>query len=86
MKKIKTKLTQYFDLNQPYRFEVGDITAAIYTLCVIGVFCGVDMTLLFFIGSAIATAFSWQARRINLLILNLALFAMNIRNLVALWS
>ena len=73
IKKLKT----YFNLDRPYEFDITDITALIYTACAIGVMCGADMTILFFIGSAIATAFCLQARRINLVILNVSLFAMN---------
>lgn len=71
------KLKTFFNLDHPYRFDVGDLTALLYTICVIGIMSGADMTLLFFIGSAIATAFCWQARRLNLVLLNVALFAMN---------
>ena len=80
MKRIKT----YFNLNRPYEFDITDITALIYTACAIGVMCGVDMTVLFFIGSAIATTFCWQARRLNLVLLNVALFAMNCYYLICL--
>jgi hypothetical protein len=80
MNKIKT----YFNLNKPYEFDITDITCLIYTACAIGVICGADMTVLFFIGSAIATAFCFQARRINLVILNVALFAMNCYYLICL--
>jgi hypothetical protein len=73
MNNIKT----YFDLERRYVFDITDITAIIYTICAIGVMLGCDMTVLFFIGSAIATAFCWQARRLNLVLLNVALFAMN---------
>lgn len=73
MKKFK----DFFHLNGKYEFDVGDLTALIYVVSVIGVFCGADMTIMFFIGSAIATAFCWTAHRINLVVLNLALFAMN---------
>lgn len=71
------KIKEYFNLNRPYEFDITDITAVIYTICAIGVILGTDMTVLFFIGSAIATAFCWQARRLNLVLLNVALFAMN---------
>jgi hypothetical protein len=78
------KLKAYFNLNRPYEFDITDITCLIYTACAIGVMCGADMTVLFFIGSAIATAFCFQARRINLVILNVALFAMNCYYLICL--
>lgn len=71
------KIKEYFNLDHPYEFDITDITAVIYTICAIGVILGTDMTVLFFIGSAIATAFCWQARRLNLVLLNVALFAMN---------
>lgn len=73
MNKIKT----YFNLDHPYEFDITDITALIYTACAIGVMCGADMTILFFIGSAISTAFCFGARRLNLILLNVSLFAMN---------
>lgn len=78
------KLITYFDLEHKYVFDITDITAIIYTICAIGVMCGVDMTVLFFIGSAIATAFCWQAKRLNLVLLNVALFAMNCYYLICL--
>ena len=80
MKKIKT----YFNLDRPYVFDITDITAIIYTICAIGVMLGYDMTVLFFIGSAIATAFCLQARRLNLVLLNAALLAMNCYYLICL--
>lgn len=71
------KITNYFNLDRPYEFDITDITCIIYIICAMGVMLGADMTVLFFIGSAIATAFCWQARRLNLVLLNVALFAMN---------
>ena len=71
------RIAHFFNLNRAYEFDITDLTAIIYTVCAIGVMCGIDMTILFFIGSAIATAFCWQARRLNLVLLNVALFAMN---------
>ena len=78
------KLINYFDLEHRYVFDITDITAIIYTICAIGVMLGCDMTVLFFIGSAIATAVCWQARRLNLVLLNVALFAMNCYYLICL--
>ena len=74
MKKIAT----YFNLNHTYEFDITDITALIYTICAVGVICGFDMTIPFFIGSTIATLFCLQARRINLVALNVALWFMNL--------
>lgn len=70
-------LRQFFDLNRPYKFDVTDLTSVIYMICAIGVIAGANMTVLFFIGSAIATAFCWQARKLNLVLLNVSMFMMN---------
>lgn len=72
------KLKTFFNLNRSYKFDITDITALIYTICAIGVIIGADMTVLFFIGATIATAFCWQAHRINLVVLNVALWGMNL--------
>jgi hypothetical protein len=71
------KIQNFFNFDRPYEFDITDITAVIYAICAMGVMLGADMTVLFFIGSLIATAFCFSARRINLVILNVALFAMN---------
>lgn len=76
------KLKDFFQLNAPYEFDITDITAIIYTICAVGAICGANMTILFFIGATIATAFCWQARKINLIVLNVALWAMNAYNLI----
>lgn len=76
------KIINYFNLNCAYEFDITDITALIYTICAAGVICGFDMTILFFIGSTIATAFCLQAHRINLVILNVALWFMNLYYLI----
>ena len=72
-----SKIKEFFELNKRYKFDPTDLTAVIYLTCtVIGIF-GYNPTLLFFIGSAIGTAFCWQARRINLVVLNVSLFILN---------
>jgi hypothetical protein len=71
------KIIDYFNLKNPYQFDIADITCIIYTICAIGVIMGKNMTILFFIGSAIATAFCWQARKLNLVLLNVSMFVMN---------
>ena len=76
------KLKSFFNLNRPYEFDITDITCIIYTACAIGVMCGMDMTILFLIGSAISTAFCLKARKINLVVLNVSLLAMNIYYLI----
>ena len=79
---IITKIKTYFNLNHAYEFDITDITALIYTFCAVGVICGMDMTVLFFIGSTIATIFCWQAQRLNLVVLNVALWFMNLYYLI----
>ena len=76
------KLKTYFNLDRAYEFDITDITALIYTICAVCVICGMDMTVLFFIGSTIATAFCWQAKRINLVVLNVSLWFMNLYYLI----
>ena len=72
------KIANFFHLDRPYEFDITDITCIIYTACAVGVMCGFDMTILFFIGSTIATIFCLQAKRINLVVLNVALWFMNL--------
>ena len=79
---MKKKIINYFELNKSYQFDITDITAPIYTICAIGIMLGFNMNILFFIGSAIATATCWQARRLNLIFLNVALFALNLYNVI----
>ena len=79
-----SKLKTYFNLDRPYEFDITDLTCIIYAVCAIGVMMGADMTILFFIGSAISTAFCFGARRINLVILNVALWFMNLYYLIQL--
>ena len=77
------KIIEYFELNKPYQFDITDIIAPIYTICAIGIILGFNMNILFFIGSAIATATCFQARRLNLVLLNVALFILNAYNVIA---
>ena len=76
------KLINYFELNKPYQFDITDVTAPIYTICAIGIMMGFNMNVLFFIGSLLATAFCWKARRLNLVLLNGALFVLNLYNVI----
>ena len=76
------KLKTFFNLDHPYEFDVGDLTALLYTICVIGIMSGADMTLLFCIASTYGLCFCWQARKINLVVLNAVLWVMNIYNLI----
>lgn len=68
----------FFELTRPYRFEVTDLTAIIYSVCAVLGIVGGNTGLLFLIGSAISTAFCWQSRRLNVIVLNIALLIFNI--------
>lgn len=76
------KLINYFELNKPYQFDITDVTAPIYTICAIGIIMGFNMNVLFFVGSLLATIFCWKARRLNLMLLNGALFVLNLYNVI----
>ena len=71
-------MREYFNLTQPFQLEVGDITALIYSACAVLGVCGYDVSILFLIGSIISTAFCWQARRVNLIVLNVSLLIFNL--------
>lgn len=71
-------LTNFFELNRPYKFDVTDITAVIYVIAAVLGIMGYNPTIPFLIGATISTAFCWQARRINLVALNVALFGLNL--------
>lgn len=76
------KFINYFELNKSYQFDITDITSIIYTICAFGIIVGFNMNVLFFIGSAISTATCWKARRLNLVLLNGALFILNLYNVI----
>ena len=76
------KLRTWFELNRPYKFDIADLTALLYTLCAIGCMLGYNMTILFCVAATIGVATCWQAKRINLVVLNVALWVMNVYNLI----
>lgn len=71
-------MKEYFELNKKYEFDPTDLTAGIYVVCAVLGIMGYNVTPLFLLGSAIGTAFCWKARRINLIVLNVSLFALNL--------
>ena len=73
-----TKFKNYFELNTAYKFDPTDLTALIYVFCTIFGILGYNVTPLFLLGSAIGTAFCYKARRINLVVLNVSLFVLNL--------
>ena len=79
------KLKEFFELKKPYQFDPTDLTAIIYTVCAILGSIGYNVTVLFLIGSIIGVATCYQARRINLVVLNVALFGLNVVNFIKLF-
>lgn len=75
-------MKKFFELNKKYQFDINDIVAFIYVLCAVLGICGINVTSLFLLGATIATAFCWQARRLNLVALNVALFGLNLVNFI----
>lgn len=73
-----TKFKNYFELNTAYKFDPTDLTALIYVLCTVLGIMGYNVTPLFLLGSAIGTAFCYKTRRINLVVLNVSLFILNL--------
>ena len=71
-------MRKFFELNRPYKFDPTDLTALIYVVCAGLGMMGKNTSVLFLIGSTIGTAFCWKARRINLIVLNVALFVFNL--------
>ena len=60
-----------------YIFDISDIICLIYVVCVIGIICGLNMTPLFLIGCIISLISCVSAKRINLLVINLAFVILN---------
>ena len=85
LKNVKKRgeiMKNFFQLNTKYQFDINDIVAFIYVLCAVLGIIGLNVTPLFLLGATIATTFCWQARRINLVALNVALLALNIVNFI----
>lgn len=60
-----------------YIFDINDIISTIYVLCVAGIISGLNMTPLFFIGCVVSFIACFKAKRINLVIMNLAFVILN---------
>ena len=72
------RVKEYFQLTQPYKFDINDLTATIYLLCAVLGIVGANVTPLFLLGSTIGLASCVTCRKINLLTLNGALFVLNL--------
>ena len=76
-------MKEFFELNRKYQFDPTDLTALIFLICsALGIFTTINITPLFLLGSLIGTAFCWQGRRINLVVLNGSLLILNLVNFI----
>ena len=60
-----------------YKFDINDLICLVYVLCVVGIISGLNMTPLFFIGCVVSFVACFKAKRINLVIMNLAFVILN---------
>ena len=60
-----------------YIFDINDLICLVYVLCVAGIVSGLNMTPLFFIGCVVSFIACFKAKRINLVIMNLAFVVLN---------
>lgn len=60
-----------------YIFDINDLISILYVLCVVGIISGLNMTPLFFIGCVISFIGCFKAKRINLVVINLAFVILN---------
>ena len=60
-----------------YVFDINDLICLMYVLCVVGIVCGLNMTPLFFVGCVVSFVACFKAKRINLVIMNLAFVVLN---------
>lgn len=75
-------MKKYFELDKPYKFDPTDLTAFVFFLCAVFGIMEYNITPLFLIASTIGTAFCWKARKINLVVLNVSLFVLNLVNFI----
>ena len=60
-----------------YQFDINDLISVIYVVCVVGIISGLNMTPLFFIGCVVSFIACFKAKRINLVVMNLAFVILN---------
>ena len=77
------KFIDYFELNNKYKFELSDLTALVFLVCaILGIFTTINITPLFLLGAILGTVFCWRAKRLNLVVLNVALLVLNLVNFI----
>jgi hypothetical protein len=69
-------MNKWFE-EKKYVFDINDIICLIYIVCVVGIISGLQMTPLFLIGCVISLISCISAKRINLLVINLAFVVLN---------
>lgn len=74
-------MVKFFELNKKYQFDINDLTSAIFLVAAVLGMTGGNPTPFFAVGAAIGFATCFKARRINLVVLNGALLALNIFNI-----
>lgn len=74
-------MVKFFELNKKYQFDINDVISAIFLVAAVLGMTGGNPTPFFAVGSAIGFATCFKARRINLIVLNGALLALNIFNI-----
>ena len=60
-----------------YKFDINDLICLVYVVCVVGIISGLNMTPLFFMGCVLSFIACFKARRINLVVMNLAFVILN---------
>ena len=60
-----------------YVFDINDLICFVYVLCVVGIISGLNMTPLFFAGCVVSFVACFKAKRINLVLMNLAFVVLN---------
>lgn len=60
-----------------YQFDINDLISIIYVLYVVGIISGLNMTPLFFVGCIISFIACFKAKKINLVVINLAFVILN---------
>ena len=78
-------MKKFFELNNPYQFDINDVIALIYIVCAVMGIYGINATPLFLLGSIIGFITSLSAHRINLLLINGAFIALNAVNIFKLF-
>lgn len=67
-----------FDADGKYHFDWADITSILYVVCVCGIIMGYNMTPMFVCVCVLSLITCISARKLNLIIINLAFVVLNL--------